>query len=98
MGGWVDGGGGVGGTPTHVHTHARMHAHTHTCMCGKNDDFMQKAASIGFLGNPWEFPMMSYAHAWACMCMCIGGTLSPPPPHPPTHPSPGGPPESVKIQ
>ena len=47
---------------------------------------MQMAASIGFLGNPWEFPMMSYVHthacasvhvhACACMCMCVGGTLS----------------------
>ena len=36
----------------------------HTCAhaCGKHDNFMQMAASIGFLGNPLEFPMMSYAH------------------------------------
>ena len=96
-GGWVEGDWGVvGGASTHVHTH--MHAHTRTH--GKHDNFMQMAASIGFLGNPWEFPMMSYMHAHACMCMhmracvcvctCVGGTLSPPHPHPPTPLPPGG--------
>ena len=40
----------MGGTSTHMHMHAhtRMHAHA----CGKHDNFMQMAASIGFLGNP----------------------------------------------
>ena len=83
-------GGGLGGAPTHVHMHAHgMHAHTCTCMHGKHDNFMQMAASIGFLGNPWEFPMMSYVCMCVCACMCVcmyvGGTLSPPPP-PYTHP------------
>ena len=60
--GWVDGG-GWGCPHTHAHAHTCMHAHACTCMHGKHDNFMQMAASIGFLGNPWEFPMMSYTHA-----------------------------------
>ena len=65
-GGWMD---GVGGAPTHVH----MHAHAHTCMHGKHDNFMQMATPIGFLGNSWEFPMMSYACACVCVhvCACV---------------------------
>ena len=67
MGGWVDvGGGWLGGAP-HMCTCMRMHAHTRAH--GKHDNFMQMAASIGFLGNPWEFPMMSYMRAHACTCM-----------------------------
>ena len=69
VGGWSGGGcmgwGWLGGTPTHMHMHA--------CTCtmhGKHDNFMQMAASIGFLGNPWEFPMMLYT--WACMCVGWG--------------------------
>ena len=93
-GGWVDGGGGGWGAFTHMymHMHTHTHTHTHTCMCGKHDNFMQMVASIGFLGNPWEFPMMSHVHTCACMYVHVhmcGGTLSPPPPHPPT-PTPGG--------
>ena len=75
-GGWM-GWGVVGDAPTHMHM----------CAHGKHDNFMQMAASIGFLGNPWEFPMMSYTcvcgvcmHACAYVCTCVGGTLSPPPP------------------
>ena len=92
--GWVGvwGWGVVGGClHTHAHTHGR----------GKHDNFMQMAASIGFLGNPWEFPMMSYTClcVCACVCTCVGGTFLPPP-TPSTHPSPprGEPSESVKIQ
>ena len=90
-GGWMGMGGGWGVPPTHMHMHA------HTRMCGKHDNFTQMAASIGFLGNPWEFPMMSYVHIHACAC--VWGA----PPHHPqptsTHPPPPGEtPESVKIQ
>ena len=50
VGGWVDGGGGgwmvVGWGVPHTCAHAC------TCMHGKHDNFMQMAASIGFLGNP----------------------------------------------
>ena len=61
---WVEGGWGV---PLHMCTCMHMHARTHAR--GKHDNFMQMAASIGFLGNPWEFPMMSYVRVHACMCM-----------------------------
>ena len=87
--------GGSWGVPPHMCTCMCTHAHTHAH--GKHDNFMQMAASIGFLGNPWEFPMMSYmrAHACACvcmhacMCMCVGDPLNTPHSHPPT-PPPGG--------
>ena len=94
MGVW----GGLG-LPPHMCTCTHMHART--CALGKHDNFMQMAASIGFLGNPWEFPMMSYGHMrmHVCMCMhvhacaCVWGhpltTLHPHPP-PPTDPSMGG--------
>ena len=63
-GGWM-GWGVVGDAPTHMHM----------CAHGKHDNFMQMAASIGFLGNPWEFPMMSYTCVCvcvhACMCICV---------------------------
>ena len=84
--GWVDEGRGwLGVPPTHVH----MHAHARTCTRGKHDNFMQMAASIGFLWNPREYPMMSYAHvhACACVCTCVGAPSHHPHPHPPTpHP------------
>ena len=68
-------GGGWGVHPTHVHMHVHAHACTHaqarTRMSGKHDNFMQMAASIGFLGNPWEFPMMSHTCARACAYMHV---------------------------
>ena len=100
-GGWVDGMGGglgvggwgwgwLGGVPhTCAHACTCMHAHAHTRAHGKHDNFMQMAASTGFMGNPWAFPMMSYAHACACACMhvhmCRGHPLTSPTPstHPP---------------
>ena len=80
------------GVPPHTCTCMHMHTHAHTCMHGKRDNFMQMAAFIGFLGNPWEFPMMSYT------CACVWG-------HPlttptPIHPSPipqGGPQNQSKF-
>ena len=93
--GWVDGVGGGWGYPnTCAHAHACTHMHARTHARGKHDNFMHMAASIGFLGNPWEFPMMSYAHAHVCMCMCIGGTLSPPPTHIHQPPPPRGDPRN----
>ena len=59
--GWVDGGGGwLQGTPIHVHMH--MHA----CMCTHVHIYtLNMIISIANgspnWGNPWEFPMMSYA-------------------------------------
>ena len=80
----------VGGAPTHVH----MHAHTHTCtgMCGKHDNFMQMATTIGeSLGIPYDV-------IHTCLCMCVGGTLSSPltPIHPSPHPQGGGTPRISK--
>ena len=83
--------GWLGGAPhTCAHAHACTHAHAHTCACVKHDNFMQMAASIGFLGNPWEFPMMSYVREGACACVYLWGA---PPHHPPlisNHPPQGG--------
>ena len=102
-GGWVDGGGGwLGGAPhTRAHAHACTHAHARTRACGKHDNFMQMAASIGFLGNPWEFPMMSYVrmracacvHVCVCVCVC-GGHPKPPPTHICPPPTPRGDPRN----
>ena len=97
---WMGVGDGWGVPHTCAHTCACTHTHAHTCAHGKHDNFMQMAASIEFLGNPWEFSMMSYTHMCACMyvhacvCMCGGHSLTI---SPPTS-NPGGPPESVKIQ
>ena len=101
--GWVDGGGGWFGSAPHTHAHACacMHAHARTCMRGKHDNFMQMAASIGFLGNPWEFPMMSYAcvHVHACTCVWDAPSHHPLPPSTYPHPPKDeGTPESLKIQ
>ena len=89
--GWM-GWGVVGGVPTHVYTHAHTRMHARTYMRGKHDNFMQMAASVGFLGNPWEFLMMSYVHvhAHACMYMCVHmcGAPSHHPPPLSTHPPP----------
>ena len=96
--GWVDGGGGwLGGAPhTCAHACTCTHVHAHTRVHGKHDNFMQMAASIGFLGNPWEFPMISYVRIHACVCMhaCVcaclwGHPLTTFHPHPPTSHPPG---------
>ena len=79
----MDGGGEwLGVPPTHMHMHARTRA------CGKHDNFIQMTASIGFLGNPWEFPMMSYACVCACACVLGHPLTTPTPIHP--SPTPGG--------
>ena len=82
----------VGGYPHTCGMHTHTHAHTHTLMHGKHDNFMQMAACIGFLGNPWEFPMMSYMHACVRMMhayACVSGyPLTTPTPS--THPHPQG--------
>ena len=97
-GGWVDGGGQWLGVPPHTCRHARTwtHAHAHARVV----NMIISCKWPPPLGNPWEFPMMSYmcAHACACMhaCMCAhvwgGHPLTTPHPHPPTpHPSGGTP-------
>ena len=79
---WGWGGGGWLGCPTHMCTCT----HADTCMV----NMIISCKWPPPLGNPWEFPMMSYARAHAC-----GGTLSPSPTHiyPPPHPPGGGTPE-----
>ena len=66
------------------------HAHAHTCM-------------HAHWGNPWEFPMMSYACACMCTCMhacaCAHGLGAPthhPAPHPPTQHLSGGTPGIIQ--
>ena len=90
--GWL----GVPSTHMHMHVHACMHTHTHAYIV--NMIIPHKWPPP--LGNPWEFPMMSYTHvhmhACTCLYMCVGGTL--PPPYTPIHPTAmGEPPESVKF-
>ena len=91
-GGWEN---GVGVPPTHMH----MHVHACTHMHAHVVNMIISCKWLPPLGNPWEFPMMSYAcaRACACMCMCVGGTLSPAP-STSTHPHPQGAQKSVKIQ
>ena len=56
--GWMGVGDGLGVPPTyvHMHMHACTHTHTHANGCPN-------------LGEPWEFPMMSYTYVCACACM-----------------------------
>ena len=88
--GWmgVGGGWGVPPTPVHMHAHARIHTHAHACVV--NMIIPCKWLPPLDLGKSQGFPMMSYVHACACasVCICVGGTLSPPPIPilPPSHP------------
>ena len=89
-GGWVDGGGGWWGwgcpPHTHAHMHAHMHAHTHACMVNMIISCKWPPPLGESLGIPYDV-IRACMHACACMCTCVGGTLSPPPPpstHPPT--------------
>ena len=94
VGGWGWGWLGVGwlGVPPHMCTCTHMHAYA----CIVNMIISCKWPPP--LGNPWEFPMMSYACVCACACVHVwGATSDHPHPHQST-PTPGGPPESVKIQ
>ena len=79
---WLWGWGVVGGCPTHTCTRTCTHAHVHMV------NMIISCKWPPHWGNPWEFPMMSYTCAHACVCLrtCEGGTLSPPP----THPTPRG--------
>ena len=86
--------GWLGGAP-HTRAHARICMHVHTCTRThvKHDNFMQMAAPIGGIpGNSLWCHMHVCVHA--CMCMCVEGTLSPPPTtiHPP--PTPRGDPQN----
>ena len=88
--GWMGVGGGWGVPPTHVHMHAHARTHGHAHACVVNMIILCKWLPPLDLGKSQGFPMMSYVRvrAWACVCRCVGGTLSPPPTHihPPPHP------------
>ena len=76
--------------PTHVHMHAHAHTHMHAHIHVKHDNFNCKwQPPLGeSLGIPYDvICARACMHMHACMCMCVGGTLSPPPT--PIHP-PGG--------
>ena len=103
-GGWKVGVSGWGwwwlGVPLHMCTCMCMHiyTHTHTYVCGKHDNFMQMAVSIGIFRDSLVIPydvicMCTYicVHACTCICMCVEGFLSPPPIHPASTPQRGTP-------
>ena len=75
-----------------------MHAHAHTRMHGKHDNFMQMATPMGeSLGIPYDvIPAYTcmYMHVCACMFTCVGGTLSLPPTHIHSPPTPKGDPRN----
>ena len=58
-GGWIGAGGGWGVPPTYVHMH--MHACTYTQAHACVVNMIISCKWPPPLGNPWEFPMMSYA-------------------------------------
>ena len=83
---------GVPHTHVHMHAHAQMRTHAHTCM-------VNMIISCKWLPPLGESLGIPYDVMCACMCMCVGGTFSPPPNHinPPPYPPGGAPPESIKI-
>ena len=67
--GWVNWGRVVGGCPPHMCTYTCMHTHMHTDACMVN--MIISCKWLPPWGNPWVFPMMSYACACACACVCV---------------------------
>ena len=65
---WGLGGlGGWGGRWLGVPPHTSTHMHTHACMV----NMIISCKWQRLWGNPWEFPMMSYAHMHVCACMHV---------------------------
>ena len=88
-GGWVDGGGGGWEVPPHMCT--CMHAHAHVVNMIISCKWPPPLGES--LGIPYDVVhMYACVHVHACMCMCmwVGGTLSPPPTHIHPPPPPGG--------
>ena len=86
--GWVnEDGGWLGVPPTHMHVHTHMHAHA--CMVNMIISCKWQPPLGESLGIPCDVICMH-----ACMCTCVGGTLSPPSTkiHPP--PTPWGDPQN----
>ena len=85
-GGWMGWGGW--GYPPHTCTH--MHTHAHACMLNMIISCKWPPPLGESLGIPYDVIRTCTCvcmHACVSMCMCVGGTLSPPPPpstHPPT--------------
>ena len=79
--GWgvgVWGWGVVGGCPTHTCTCTRMHAHA--CMVNMIISCKWLPPLGESLGIPYDVIhtcACMHVHAWECVCMCVGGTLSP---------------------
>ena len=91
----VLGWGVVGVPPTHVHMHAHtctcMHAHVHVLNMIISCKWPPPMGeSLGISYDVIRTCACVHVHACACMCTCVGGTLSPPPPHPTTPPHPQG--------
>ena len=99
---WVGGGWGVPPTHMHMHAHARTCAHAHAHVVNMIISCKWPPPLGEYLGIPYDVIracVLVRVHAYACVCMWVGCTLSPPltPIHPPPNPR-GGPPESFKIQ
>ena len=101
VGGWVDGvGGWLGGAP-YTCAHARTCTHTHACVVNMIISCKWPPPLGEYLGIPYDVICACMRmRAYACVCMWVRCTLSPPatPIHPPPHPPGGVPLESFKIQ
>ena len=85
--------GGIWGHRGCCQTHACTYMHTWTHIHIQHDNFFQMAVTIGF----GEFPMMSYAHTNAYICMHTNAEVNPK--HPQPHPTPRVDPQnSVRLE
>ena len=86
-------------TCTRTHAHACTHTHMHACTCMHAHAHMLNmiisckwlpplGESLGIPYDVIHACACVHLHACACVCMCVWGTLSPPPTpiHPPPHP------------
>ena len=85
--------------PPHMCTCTHAHMHAHACVL----NMIISCKWLPPLGNPWEFPMMSYAHVHVCMCVHahVWGhplTTTPTPIHPPPGGTPGISQNSIALE